>query len=184
VLDRFDALLDAGHARTFAIIALRHGKAIAPEMWDGPDSTRPLMQRGVDQAASIAAGIAAYAPQRLISSTATRCLSTIHPAAQLLGREVTATASISQDAYERGTSKVTDVVTKRLRKKKSVVLCSHGPVLPQIIDEVARLTGTAQLPALRSAAMLGTGEFTVLHISSGDVTSGIVAIETHGPASV
>jgi 8-oxo-(d)GTP phosphatase len=184
VLDRFDALLEAGHARTFAVIALRHGKAIAPEMWDGPDATRPLMHRGVDQAASVAAGLAAYAPKRLISSTATRCLSTIQPAAELLGLEVTSTASISQDAYERGASKVTEVVAKRLRKKKSVVLCSHGPVIPQIIDEVARLTGTAQLPALRSAAMLGTGEFTVLHVSAGDLTSGIVAIETHGPSSV
>jgi 8-oxo-(d)GTP phosphatase len=183
VLDRFDALLEAGHARTFAIVALRHGKAIAPEMWDGPDATRPLMQRGVDQAASIAAGIAAYAPQKLISSTATRCLSTIQPTADLLGLAVKATAAISQDAYEFGTSDVSRVVAKRLRKRTSVVLCSHGPVLPQIIDEVARLTGTAQLPALRSVAMLSTGEYTVLHISSGDPTSGIVAMETHGPAS-
>ena len=40
----FRPTLRAGPARTFAIVALRHGKAMPPA-WDGPDATRPL-QRG------------------------------------------------------------------------------------------------------------------------------------------
>jgi 8-oxo-dGTP diphosphatase len=182
VLDRFEARLEARNARTFAIITLRHGKAVPPESWDGPDSTRPLMQRGHDQAASIAPAIAAYGPRKLISSTAVRCLATVAPLSALLGRPVVATPAISQDAHEHGHAAVATVLLKRLARNKTTVLCSHGPVLPDIIDEVARLTGTAQQPGLRNAAMLSTGEYTVLHISVENPTGGIVAIETHGPA--
>jgi 8-oxo-(d)GTP phosphatase len=56
-------------------------------------------------------------------------------------------------------------------------------VLPEIIAEVARLSGATQVPALRGAAALSTGEYTVLHLSVENPTGGIVAIETHGPAS-
>ena len=183
VLERFEQRLADRNARTFAIIALRHGKAVPPDAWDGPDATRPLMQRGQDQAASIAPGIAAYGPRKLVSSTAARCLATIEPLAQLVGRPVTATAAISQDAYENGQADVASVLLKRLASKKTAVLCSHGPVLPEIIAEVARLTGATSQPALRNAAMLSTAEYTVLHLSVENPTGGIVAIETHGAAS-
>ncbi len=182
VLNRFVDRLAAGTARTFAIIALRHAKAIDPDLWDGPDATRPLLHRGHDQAASIAGGIAAFGPQKLVSSTAARCLATIAPTAELLKLPVKSTKKISQDAHAYGAANVTAVVTKRLAKRQSAVLVSHGPVLPEIIDEVARLTGTPRLLTLRSASVLSTAEYTVLHVSAGDPTSGIVAIETHGPS--
>jgi 8-oxo-dGTP diphosphatase len=183
VLDRFEARLAAGQARTFAIIALRHGKAVPPSSWDGPDSTRPLLHRGVEQADSVAAGIAAFAPSKLISSTATRCLATIAPTSELAGIPVELTHDISQDAHEYGRAQVEKVVAKRIAKRRTAVLCSHGPVLPEIIGEVARLTGTAEQPSLRNASLLSTGEFTVLHVSLDNPLSGLVAIETHGPAA-
>jgi len=181
VIDRFAERLEAGRARTFAIIALRHGKAVAPSSWDGPDSTRPLLQRGNEQALSVAPAIAAFAPHKLVSSTAARCLATIQPLSGFTGLAVSATDKISQDAFEGGTSAVTSVVEKRLAKRRTAVLCSHGPVLPEIIAEVGRLTNTPHDYALREASMLDTGSYTVLHISRDNPQGGIVAIETHGP---
>ena len=183
VLDRFQTRYDSGLARTFAIIALRHGKAVPPESWDGPDATRPLQPRGVDQALSIVQGIAAYAPRKLMSSTAARCLATVAPLAAFLARTVIPTDAISQDAHEYGEGDVAAIVAKRLRKQRTAVLCSHGPVLPEIIAEVARLTGTAEQPALRNASALATAEYAVLHVSLDNPASGLVAIEMHGPAS-
>ena len=183
VIDRFAKRLKAGTARTFAIIAVRHGKAVPPSTWDGPDSTRPLMHAGTDQAAGIARGIAAYAPERIVSSTAARCLATVAPLSELTGIPVKATAEISQDAFEYGQSAVPEVVQRRLKKKQTAVLCSHGPVLPHIISELASLTGSAVDASLRRAGSLGTGDFTVVHVSLKHPTrSGIVAIETHSPA--
>ena len=182
VIDRFAERLKGDRARTFAIIAVRHGSAVPPETWDGPDSTRPLMHRGSDQAASIARGIAAYAPTKIISSTAARCLATVAPLSELTGIPVKATADISQDAYENGASAVPAVVAKRLKKRETVVLCSHGPVLPRIVAEVVAATETEADAALRRASALGTGEFTVLHIATKNPRGGIVAVETHSPA--
>lgn len=182
VIDRFAKRFRGGNARTFPIIAVRHGKAVDPGAWDGPDSTRPLMHRGSDQAAGIARGIAAYAPERIISSSAVRCLSTVAPLAELTGIPVKATGAISQDAYEAGGSGVPEVVAKRLKRKLGAVLCSHGPVLPRIIAEVAARTDTEADAALRRAASLGTGDFTVLHVSLKHPASGLVAVETHSPA--
>lgn len=181
VVDRFAARLAAGNARTFAIIAVRHGKAVTPAAWDGPDATRPLLQRGADQAASIARGIAAFAPAKIISSTATRCMATIEPLSRLAGLPVKATAAISQDAYETGGGAVERVVAKRLRKKQTAVLCSHGPVLPQIVDEVSSRTNTPRDAALRDAASLATGDFSVMHVSLQHPEGGLVAVETHSP---
>ncbi len=181
VIDRFAELLKKKRARTFAIIAVRHGKAVPPATWDGPDSTRPLMQRGVDQSATIAPAIAAYSPEKIISSTAARCLATITPLSQLTQLPVKETSLISQDAYEYGGGDVSAVVARRLKKQKTSVLCSHGPVLPQILAEVAALTGTPASAELRHAASLDTGSFSVLHISLNHPERGIVAIETHNP---
>jgi 8-oxo-dGTP diphosphatase len=181
VLDRFAELVDSGRARTFAVIAVRHGKAVPPESWDGPDSTRPLLHRGLDQAQSIAPAIAAYRPARLVSSPAARCQSTLEPLAELTGLPVKLVPAIGQDAYENDESDVRGVVRKRLARRATVVLCSHGPVLPGIVAAVAKATGTELDAGLRRAALLATGEFSVLHISTEHPDGGLVAVETHAP---
>ena len=183
IVDRFAELFAQGRARTFAIVALRHGKAVPAEDWDGPDATRPLMQRGTDQALSVAHGIAAYRPERLITSTAERCVRTIAPTARVTGLDVDETTVISQDEYRTGGAAVRDYVAKRLRKGRTTVLCSHGPVLPQIIAAVAEATGTERGARLQRAAALSTGEYAVLHVPIDHPESGIVAVEVHGPTA-
>jgi 8-oxo-dGTP diphosphatase len=183
IVDRFAELWEQGRARTFAIIALRHGKATPPQNWDGPDATRPLLQRGIDQSLSVAHGIAAYRPVTLFSSTAVRCLQTIAPTARVTGLEVKEKIEISQDAYRSDGASVSKVVAKRLSKAVTTVLCSHGPVLPQIIDAVVRATGTPDSGKLQRAAMLSTGEYAVLHVPVAHPESGVVAVEIHSPTA-
>lgn len=181
VLDRFAALYEADNARTFAMIAVRHGKAVPGETWDGPDSTRPLMHRGTDQAAIIAGGIAAFAPERILSSTAARCLATISPLAQRTELEIKSTEDLSQDAYAGDGKAVTALVDKRLKKQQTTVMCSHGPVLPQIVSALAKASNTTPDAGLRAAAMLSTGDFSVLHFARNSKKLRLVAVETHQP---
>ncbi len=181
IVDRFAELWEQGRARTFAVIALRHAKALIPGSWSGPDATRPLIERGQVQALSIAPGIAAFRPAKLITSTAVRCVSTLAPTARITGLEVKQTDAISQFAYEHGVGDVTRIVGKRLRKGRSAVLCSHGPVLPQILAELGRVTGTADPTPLHRAAALGTAEYAVVHVPAERPGTGIVAVEVHGP---
>lgn len=181
ILEHFAALVDAGVTSTFAIIALRHGKAMAPSAWAGPDATRPLTARGVQQAASIVPTLAAWSPRRIISSTATRCVTTATPLAVALGQEIRRSDLVSQDAWEDGTSDVRAVVGKRVRARKTALICSHGPVLPDILREIALATGTTQGSYLSDAAALETGAFSIVHLSLTNPSSGIIAIETHSP---
>jgi 8-oxo-dGTP diphosphatase len=62
------------------------------------------------------------------------------------------------------------------------VLCSHGPVLPEILREIALATGTMPGGYLSDAADLDTGGFSVVHLSTTNPSSGIVSIETYAPA--
>ncbi|MEO8261675.1 MAG: NUDIX domain-containing protein [Pseudolysinimonas sp.] len=183
IIERFAELYEQGRARTFAVIALRHGKAVSPDQWDGPDATRPLMQRGADQAASVAHGIAAYRPAALVSSTAARCLATIAPAARVTGLDIAETDAISQDAYTSRAEGVSRVVAERLARAETIVLCSHGPVLPQILQAVAEATGGARGVSLSRAAALSTGEYAVMHIPVERPETGIVAVEVHSPTA-
>lgn len=182
IVDRFAELYEQGRARTFAIIALRHGKATPAQDWPGPDATRPLLPRGEMQALSVAPGVAAFRPAKLISSTAVRCVTTIGPTARITGLDVAQRDAISQDAYTGRGEPVRQVVEKRLEKRVTTVLCSHGPVLPQIVEAVTRATGTADSARLQRAAALSTGEYAVLHVPVDHPESGLVAVEIHGPA--
>lgn len=183
IVERFAELYAHGRARTFAIIALRHGKATPASDWPGPDATRPLLPRGERQAMSVAPGIAAFRPTKLISSTAVRCTTTIAPTARLTGLKAAQSDAISQDAYTSRGEAVQAIVAKRLDQRGTTVFCSHGPVLPQIIDAVVRATGDADSARLQRAAALATGEYAVLHVPVDDPASGLVAVEVHGPTA-
>ena len=76
-----------------------------------------------------------------------------------------------------------ETVGERVRKGRTAVLCSHGPVLPEILREIALATGTVMSPAIRDAAALDTGGFSVVHLSRRNPAAGIVAIETHPPTA-
>lgn len=181
ILDSFARLMDNGVTSTFALIALRHAKAVPPRSWDGPDSSRPLTERGVKQAASIVDTIRAWRPRRIITSTATRCVTTVAPLAAATGLQIKRTERISQEAFEEGTGDVRGGIGKRVRARKTAVLCSHGPVLPEILREIALATGTTIGAYISDAADLEPGGFSVVHLSADNPSSGIIAIETHEP---
>ncbi len=180
ILDEFAARFEDGRARTFALVLLRHGKAVAHEDWDGPDAQRPLHRRGEQQALGVTPALQAFRPKKLITSDAVRCADTLQPLADAMGKKLKKTAAISQDAYERGDAQVREVVRKRLQKRASAVLCSHGPVLPEIVRCIAREAGSPVSGELRRAASLDTGAFSVVHLTDS-AEPRIVAVETYGP---
>jgi 8-oxo-dGTP diphosphatase len=179
ILDRFAELYEQGRARTFAIIALRHGKA-EPHGPDGTDASRPLASRGIAQAASIAQGIAAYRPARLISSPAARTLATIAPAARVTGLDVAESRAISES--QATPDAVAALVETLVDRAQTAVLCSHGPVLPWVVGAAVDAAGGARGVSTSHAAGLSTAEFMVVHIPAERPGSGIVAVESHRDA--
>ncbi|MCX6503439.1 MAG: NUDIX hydrolase [Microbacterium sp.] len=181
IVESFLTFADDGVLETFPIIALRHAKALSRGEWDGSDATRPLSERGARQAKAIVGPLRAYGVRRIVSSDAVRCVSTVKPLSKALGRSIRTTPDLSQDAWEEGASDARAVVGKRVRARKPAVLCSHGPVLPEILSELALATGTLKGSYLGSASSLEVAGFSVVHLSRTNPGSGIAAIETMLP---
>jgi len=181
ILDAFAKLVDDGALRTFPLIVLRHAKAASRGVWLGSDATRPLTPRGHAQSKAIVGPLRAFGVQKIVSSDARRCVETVKPLAKSLELKVTKTPLLSQDAWDEGESDPRTVVGKRVRAGKPTVLCSHGPVLPDILREIALATGTMHGSYLGSASALEVGAFSVVHLSATNPGSGIISIETHLP---
>ena len=181
ILDNFAKLVQQEVTSTFALLLVRHGKAIGRGGWKGSDASRPLAERGVTQAANLVDTLTAWAPKRIVSSPAVRCVTTVAPLAAATGIEIKRDAGISQESWESGKAEVRRVVGKRVRSGKSAVICGHGPVFPEIIREIALATATPLGSYVTDAAGLEPGAFSVVHLSSTNSGSGIIAIETHAP---
>ncbi|MFK4760511.1 NUDIX domain-containing protein [Microbacterium sp. ZW T5_45] len=181
ILDFFENLVEQGGLRSFPVIALRHAKALARSDWDGADAARPLTERGRRQAESIVGPLRAFGVRRIVTSDAVRCVETVAPLAHALGRKPTQTEKISQDSWEEGIGDLHGIIAKRIRSGKPAVLCSHGPVLPGLLSEIALATGTIHGSYVGAAADLEPAAFSVVHLSASNPGSGIIAIETHVP---
>ena len=180
VVGVFAERCERGVERTFAVIALRHAKAVPPLSWPGDDESRPITARGQEQAGLIVPILRAFAPERVITSTAVRCRATVAPFANAAGLMPEVSAAVSQSAYDEGDDAVREVVRDVLAGRRTTVVCSHSPVMPEIVRELALATNTPSGPLMRQS-MLSTGECSVLHVPVGDLSLGIVAAETHGP---
>lgn len=174
VLGRFEQLIEANGLETFPIVFLRHGKAGSA----AKDALRPLTETGQEQARAAVGPLRAFGVRRVFSSTALRCQETVAPVAAAVDQDVHLEEAISQEAWERGEDDPNAIIAGRVRKAKSAVLCSHGPVIPALMDALATETGTGSSRELREASSLSTGSFTVAHVRRGGQ---IVAIETHSP---
>lgn len=180
ILNNFDALVAQDITKTFALIVLRHGKA-EPVGSLPVDADRPLTKRGHEQAAALVQTLRAWAPKRIVTSNAVRCVETVTPLAEALALTPELTHGLSQESHQRGEAQVRKIVGKRIRARKSSVLCSHGPVLPDILKEIALATGTPLGRFLDDAAALETGGFSIVHLSKTHPASGIITIETYPP---
>ena len=118
--------------RTTALVVVRHGRATKREAWDGSDDERPLTTVGRMQAQALIPVLSAYGVTRVVSSDSLRCLHTVSPYARdhVLGIEVV--PGVNEEDSTPVTVQTT--VSSLLGTKENAVLCSHRPVLPQILD--------------------------------------------------
>lgn len=181
IVENFARFVEDGVLETFPIVVLRHAKALARDEWTGTEQARPLSVRGTRQAKAIVGPLAAFGVRRIVSSDAARCVQTVEPLAAHLRRKVRLAPEISQENWEEGRTDARSVIGRRVRSRKPAVLCSHGPVLPELLSELALATGTLRGSYLGSASALDVAAFSVVHLSASNPGSGIVAIETHAP---
>lgn len=156
---------------TTTLVLVRHGKAMDRKDWSKKDTLRPLGARGRKQAKQLVPFLTAYGIESLVSSTSTRCVTTLQPYAQAskIGIEThdTLTEEIGTkdpDAVIRLVEKIREGV---LASQIPTAVCVHRPVLPSVLE------------ALELApASLSTGELLITHLTA----DGVHAIERYRPA--
>ncbi len=128
-------LADGGDATgTCRRWVVRHACAGHKDDWSGLDEDRPLDPAGELQAKALAAILADEAPQRLVSSPTRRCLDTLAPLAEALGRTIEVEPALRQ---------ATGVEVVRLLAEDAydgAVLCTHGEVMEPALP-VLRVAG-------------------------------------------
>jgi 8-oxo-dGTP diphosphatase len=148
--------------RTVALIVLRHGPARSRKAWRSDDRDRPLLQLGHLQAQRLVPVLAAYDARRIVSSTSLRCLQTVTPYAETVGREIEQTNRLSEeDANEKWVRRIVEAAVDGAADDEcGVVLCTHRVVLPEVFDALGLVD-----PDLEK------GEMLVVHLRKGRVTS-------------
>lgn len=135
--------ISPGIDQNSTLILLRHAKALKRVEWIGDDGDRPLDNRGQIQSEKFRSIYEAYKIDEIFSSDAYRCLETVKPLGRDLGITVGIASDISEYQYSRDKEKPLKFAKKFLKASKdsetpkTVLLCSHNPVLPKILKELA-----------------------------------------------
>jgi 8-oxo-dGTP pyrophosphatase MutT (NUDIX family) len=175
MLDEFAS----GPADTVPLVFLRHAAAGHKGSWPGDDLDRPLDSRGAADADRLAALLACFAPRRVISSAAERCVATVRPYAALAGAAVALEPAftVGLSAEDTGSPAVTSeavasaAVSEIVTAGVPAVICAHGENLPPLIMDACAALGAAP-PGELSLPKSG---FWVLHLAGG----ALAAAERH-----
>ncbi|WP_166987122.1 NUDIX hydrolase [Canibacter zhoujuaniae] len=180
LLQIFQDMVTHGVQDTFALILLRHAQAEPRGALHPIDHLRPLTALGRDQALTITPSLQAFAPKRVISSDANRCVATAAASAKNCKIPLAITPAISQDSWDAGDlSGMRDLVAETLKARGSVLLCSHRPVLPDIAREIAFSCKAPTGSYLDEVTALPPAGFTVFHITRRTKNPRLVNIESY-----
>jgi 8-oxo-dGTP pyrophosphatase MutT (NUDIX family) len=148
--------------RTRTVVVLRHARAASRKRWRHDDRLRPLLAEGLVQAERLPPLLSAYRPQRVVSSSSTRCVQTLTPYATRTGLPLELDHALSEEDATQ--DRLAALVAGLVSGDEDAVLCTHRPVLPDLLEPL----GVPERK-LEPAGML------VVHHRGGHV----VAVEEH-----
>ena len=177
---------------TSPLILVRHTAAVKRSDFRGKnDDERPLSGLGRSQAKALIPVLDAFGITDIHSSDAARCYDTVRKTAKHLGTGVQREPAFSEAGFEDGPERTARRMHRLLHDPAPLVICSHRPVLPTLLEVAADVLGRASLsgesPNTRTERndvhwdpKLPPGGFIVLHRSfaNGSAPS-LVSIERH-----
>ena len=114
------------------IYLVRHAKAGERRTWDGDDEARPLSKLGWKQSEAIAKRLADKGATSLHSSPYIRCMQTLEPLSTRLGLDIEPDPRLYEGAPFEPVLELLGEVGS------GAVLCSHGDIVPEVIQALAR----------------------------------------------
>jgi len=177
----------AGDLTTWPVVVVRHAKARSRASWPDEDQLRPLDSRGLAQAGALVPLLATFRVRRLISSPARRCTDTLRPYAAARGLPIRLKKSLSEDGFAARPDRAVRLLARVAERGTPVALCSHGPVLPALLELLCQRVdpsspqGAAADACLREAAdqSMSKGEVLVCHVVGTGDAARVVSVERH-----
>ena len=114
------------------VYLVRHAKAGERRVWEGSDVERPLSSKGWKQARSVSARLAKMGASSLYSSPYVRCVQTLEPLSELIGTDIVLDERLEED---RPFEPVLDLLGE---VDSGAVLCSHGDIIPAVLQALVR----------------------------------------------
>ncbi|HET9898042.1 MAG TPA: NUDIX domain-containing protein [Streptosporangiaceae bacterium] len=171
------ALLDefGSHpADSAPLILLRHAEA-GVRCAGAADLERPLGEQGTADAKLLASLLAAYAPRRVLSSAAERCLATVRPYAEAAGLAIEIEPALTVAGGRQPGAEAARFaewqVAELAASGESAVLCVHRENLPRLANAARAALGTGP----DDGPPLAKGAFIVLQSAAGK----LVGAERH-----
>lgn len=122
------------------IVLVRHGLAKPKQTWKGPDTDRPLVNRGLRQADDLRAFLGPDRPTRVISSPANRCTETVAPLAREMGLDVEVSRYLGRDAGPDAWELIRGLARFEPRDS-TIVACTHREVMVDLLPQMIRRSG-------------------------------------------
>lgn len=119
-------------------ILLRHAKAITREEWQGDDDDRPLDSLGIFQSDRLIPIYSVYKIDEVHTSDALRCFDTVNQFARKLQIKLEVNGKLSESTYKKDKDKAIDYCKDLLKEEKSVLICSHNPILPKLLNKLTK----------------------------------------------
>lgn len=150
-----------------AVHLVRHADAGRRGSWDGPDEERPLTRRGRARADELVAELASPTLRRILSSPLVRCVESVQPLADALGLPVERHAALAE-----GTDlSRTWALLESLAGEGDVVACSHGDVIPAVLERLRR----RGVPVVGDQGVAKGSVWTVEADAAGSITTARLA---------
>ena len=180
---QLEAVLAAHESRTldtWPFVVLRHGHARPRNLWAREEAERPLLEAGLEQAGQLVPLLAAYGPEKVVSSPWLRCQQTVQPFVTEAAVKLRSKGKLSESGHRRDRLGTGRLVKKYLGKSAPIVLCTHRPVLGTVLGVLAgHATAGLSADIPRRDPFLKPGELLVAHVARA--SGRIVAIERHLP---
>jgi len=174
----------AGTLTTWPLVILRHARSRSRSSWPEADPLRPLNPRGRTRAEALIPILAAYGITRVVTSPSVRCLDTVLPYAVAAGKQARLKSGLSEEGFADQPDRAPYHLTRLLERGNATVLCSHGPVLPVLLERLAAIADSAQSPSvitLSEAAHrgIGKGDALVAHLVGTGEQARVIDVERY-----
>lgn len=122
------------------IYLVRHAKAGERRVWEGDDVDRPLSKTGWRQSNAVARRLSRKRVTALYASPYVRCMQTLEPLGEMMGLEVRKEKRLFEDEpFEPVLDLLNEV-------EDGAVLCTHGDIIPAVINALGRRGMATETP--------------------------------------